>query len=341
MQVLNPITYPNWDNLIKEFPGHSIFHTSAWAKVLYECYGYEPVYFAEMNGESPTGIIPVMEVKSKLTGDRGVSLPFTDFCNVLSTDRDDLIDIYRDILRYGRLKGWKYVEFRDDISWKERPVLSALYLVHVLGLDAGEKSVFRSFRSSTRRNIKKAQKEGVRIEIRHDQEAVDIYYRLHTLTRKRQGLPPQPRLFFRKIHEHIISENRGFVVLAKYGEKYVAGAVYFHFGDKAIYKYGASDKTYQHLRANNLVMWEAIKWYIQNGFKSFHFGRTSENNKGLIQFKKGWGTEEAVLKYHKFDFKKSVFANSDAGDEPSYSIFRYLPEYLCQLAGTLAYKHFG
>ena len=50
----------------------------------------------------------------------------------------------------------------------------------------------------------------------------------------------------------MISIENGFVALASYSNRVVAGAVFFHFGSKAIYKYGASDRNYQHLRANNL-----------------------------------------------------------------------------------------
>jgi len=40
------------------------------------------------------------------------------------------------------------------------------------------------------------------------------------------------------------------------GRNSVAGAIFFHSGGQAIYKFGASDETFQHFRGNNLVMWE-------------------------------------------------------------------------------------
>ncbi len=85
---------------------------------------------------------------------------------------------------------------------------------------------------------------------------------------------PQPFIFFKKIHELLISKNLGIVVLAFLDEKPIAGAVYFLFGKKAIYKYGASDRAYQKYKANDLVMWEAIKWFSSNGYESLCFGRT-------------------------------------------------------------------
>jgi lipid II:glycine glycyltransferase (peptidoglycan interpeptide bridge formation enzyme) len=162
------------------------------------------------------------------------------------------------------------------------------------------------------------------------------------MTRKHHGLPPQPYHFFKKIYDHIISKNLGFVVLASHENRNIACAVFFHFGDKAIYKYGASDRNYQHLRANNLVMWEAIKWYCQNGYKSLSFGRTESENRGLKQFKTGWGTRENVINYYKYDFKKDTFTTDHLTvTKLQQSFFRKMPIPLLNIFGSLLYRHIG
>jgi hypothetical protein len=120
----------------------------------------------------------------------------------------------------------------------------------------------------------------------------------------------------------------------------VAAAVFFHWGKKAIYKYGASDEAYQHLRANNLVMWEAIKRYARNGFDQLHFGRTSLINEGLRRFKLGWNTEETMIEYVRYDWKEGGFVT--AKDEASgwYNrVFRVLPVSVSRLVGSLLYRH--
>ncbi len=127
------------------------------------------------------------------------------------------------------------------------------------------------------------------------------FYQLHCLTRKRHELPVQPFQFFKKIHEHIISKKSGFIIKALYCNKIIGAAVFFHFGKKAMFKFGASDLNYQRLRMNNLIMWEAIKWYSTNGYESFCFGRTDMENVGLRRFKQGWGTKEYLIKYFKYD----------------------------------------
>jgi len=204
------------------------------------------------------------------------------------------------------------------------------------------KKLFSTFRGSTIRNIKKATKEGVKINIDQSFEATKEFYRLNCITRRDHGLPPQPKWFFKNLHDHVISKNLGFVVLASHNGSNIAGAVYFHFGNKAIYKYGASDKGFQHLRANNLVMWEAIKWYSGNGYETLSFGRTEPENDGLRQFKAGWGAREEIIKYFKYDLRRNAFVRADYQlSKVQKQLFRIVPITVSQIVGSVFYKHVG
>ena len=80
MDIVDPTQFPQWDELLFKTPGSSFFHTSSWARVLKESYGYVANYFTEISDGEILTLLPVMEVRSFLTGCRGVSLPFTDSC---------------------------------------------------------------------------------------------------------------------------------------------------------------------------------------------------------------------------------------------------------------------
>lgn len=283
-----------------------------------------------------------MEVRSLLTGYRGVSLPFTDFCEpLLKQDADHryLIDY---VLQYANSSDWKFVEFRGDNNMFTGEPHSTYFYNHTLDLRKGENEIFSNFRGSTIRNIKRAIKEGVKIRIDQSFESIKEFYRLNCITRREHGLPPQPRSFFHKLHDHVISKDMGFVVLGSYNGSYIAGAVYLHFGNQAIYKYGASDKQYQHLRANNLVMWEAIKWYAVNKYRMFSFGKTEAENEGLRQFKMGWGPMEEIVKYFRYDVRKKAFVCEHRSvSRLQERFFRMMPIAVSQSIGSLLYKHVG
>lgn len=218
---------------------------------------------------------------------------------------------------------------------------SLFFFTHTINLTEGEKKIRARFKSSTRRNINKAINSGVKVNLYQSMESVRAFYQLNLKTRKNHGLPPQPFVFFKKIYEHIIAKDHGFVVLATYKNKKIAGAIYFHIGDKALYKFGAYDRRYQSLRPNNLVLWHAIKWYAQHNYKSFDFGITGSQNKGLRQFKLGWGVNENVVNYYRYNLLTKKFIKDNFRTKVSYNFFRKLPSPLLNLTGSFLYRHVG
>jgi lipid II:glycine glycyltransferase (peptidoglycan interpeptide bridge formation enzyme) len=282
-----------------------------------------------------------MEIKSFLTGKRGVSLPFTDECRPIAQNNEKFQHLTKFIFEYGKKAGWKHVELRGNHNALTNLLSFTSHYTHVLDLDKSENMVFSSFKSNVKRNIKRAQKEGLQITLSNTWESMMAFYRLNCMTRKQHGLPPQPLSFFKKIFEHVISPQNGLVVQAFFQMKPIAAAVYYHFGNHAVYKYGASDRKYLNLRPNNLVMWEAIKYYVNNGFQHFSFGRTEPENHGLLQFKRAWETREETLNYYKYDLKQDCFVSKESKLKTSYNLLKYIPSPLLRLTGSLLYRHVG
>jgi Acetyltransferase (GNAT) domain len=343
--TINPIHEPKWDEMVLSTKNHSFFHSSHWARVLHESYGYNPLYFTSIDNGTMQAAMPCMEIKSVLTGKRGVSLPFTDYCEPIIGQRcpDGIVHSLLDhMIDYGKQAAWQSVELRGDISASGQTAPAYHCYGHTLDTSKKEDELFSAFRDSTKRNITKAIKEGVKIEIKQSLDAVRDFYRLNCLTRKEHGLPPQPFRFFERVHQHVLSQDKGMVILASVADRYIAGAVFFHFGERAIFKYGASDKQYQHLRPNNLVMWEAIRWYVRHGFRSLCFGRSEPDNDGLLQFKRGWGATERAIHYYKYDIVKEAFVDGTVKHSNGHrTIFHHMPIPLLRMTGSMLYKHIG
>ena len=340
-KIIDPLTYPNYNALLLECDNSLFFHSANWAKVLKSAYKYQPLYFSTVKNGKFKALLALMEIKSPLTGNRAVSLPFTDYCYPISSEKKDFETLLDRVIIYGRKAKWKTFEIRGETTFLKDVSPSSWYYLHELKLKNSKKSIFLKFRSSTRRNILKAKKSGVTASVSYSWESLREFYRLHCLTRRHHGIPPQPLYFFKKIYNLVISSGNGFVVLARYNSKPIAGAVYFHFGQNAIYKYGASNRKLLHLRANNLVMWTAIRWFIQNGYKAFCFGRTTPSNAGLLQFKRGWASEEKKIYYFKYDFIKQRFVKEQPKKNFPYFFFRNLPTPVLNLTGRLLYRHVG
>ncbi len=342
LEPLNPLEFRSWDEAIAPLPGASFFHTSAWAAALCRSYGYEPVYFTLRSGDSLRAVLPCMDVRSPLTGARGVCLPFTDYCEPLAPDAADFRKLFDAAAEFGRKRHWSYLEIRGGEAFLQNEEPSERFHGHILDLAGGTEKILAGLRDSTRRNIKKAQREKIETAISASPEALAEFRRLNAMTRRDHGLPPQPRHFFDNLYDHVLSRGMGFVAVASFRGEAVAANVYLHRGDEMIYKYGASNRSFQNLRANNLVMWEAIRWSCANGCRTLCFGRTEPENEGLLQFKAGWGARERPIQYYRYDLRKGAFLKSAPGVHPLHKkLFHRLPVPLLNLLGRLLYRHMG
>jgi hypothetical protein len=340
IETIDPLKDGQWDIRLPNKPELTVFHSAGWAKVLHSSYGHLPLYLRINYQDSFGGLVPLMEVDSPFTGRRGVSLPFTDDCPALSSEFLSLNGLFQTAIEFGKSRKWKYIEFRGGDLGEPAINPSTCFYTHILHLDRNPEVLFSGFESSIRRAIRKAEKADVQTEISSSQESLRSYYLLHCQTRKKHGLPPQSFAFFRNIHEHLLSKGNGFVVLARIGGIPIAGSVFLHMRNKAIYKYGASDMRFQNLRPNNMVMWEAIKWCSENGFTSLNFGRTSTGNEGLRRYKLGYGTEEQTLRYYRFDYRQNSFATHKDQAEGWFNyLFRLMPLPVLRLAGQVLYRH--
>lgn len=288
-------------------------------------------------------LLPAFIIDSRLTGRRLVSLPFSDFCEPLFSSSDDIEQIKKEIFTYSKNKNLSYVEFRS--SETKFPFDTQQYrtdLRHILYLNTDEDELLKSFSENNRRNIKKAAKQNVKANIYNSLEGLNTFYDMFCVTRKKHGLPPQPYSFFNNILELIIKPGAGDIILAKHYDKYIAGAMYFKFGKKVLYKFGASYPEHNALRANNAVMWFAIKKYLAEKYEEFDFGRTETFHEGLRKFKLGWNTEERIIYTTRFDIKKGSYQDVHTKTEGIHNkIFGRLPIPILKIIGNTLYKHIG
>jgi hypothetical protein len=337
---LNPLEDPGWDHLITSHPDAHIFHSTAWARVLCKSYRHKPFYLHFSKGSNTIALVALMEVVSAFTGRRGICLPFSDFCGPLLFEESAKIPVINKLSHLAKERTWKYFELRSGNKPTPSAVPSSVLYGHRIDLRCGVDQLFDRFNSAVRRAIRKASRSGLTAEVISTRESLLAFYELHVKTRKRHGLPPQSLSFFFNIHEEIIKQGLGFVVLAQTGSRAVAGAVFFRMGGKALYKYAASDDRYQELRGNDLVMWEGIKFLTQEGCSDLHLGRTSLESDGLRRFKRGWDASEEVISYFRFDVGANSWLSIQGPPGTLHKkFFGKLPPALNKLAGAMIYPH--
>ena len=338
--IIDPLQRPDWDALVDSHPRSTVFHGSGWARVLKETYGHVPIYVCRFDGARLAESLPLMEVDSRWTGRRGVSLPFTDVCPALHSVESDGRELYRAAVEYGRGRGWKYLECRGNNEGWEGSSPSLAFVGHIVELQNGEAAIMKGFAENVRWGIRKAEKSGIQVRFETSLESVRAFYGLHCLTRRKHGVPPQPWRFFENIQRYMLAPGRGFVATAYHDGKPAAAGVYFDRAGGAFYKYGASDEAFLRLQPNNLMFWETMRRYAAGGIKSLHMGRTSLGNEGLRRFKTKFGAREEPIQYRAYNFAAGKFVTDvDRAEGWFNRVFGAMPVPLLRLAGEVLYPH--
>ncbi|MDQ8188067.1 GNAT family N-acetyltransferase [Pelagicoccus sp. SDUM812002] len=330
-----------WIAAICSLDESSRFLCSDWTQILHKAYGFEPELVILLAGERVEAVLPFVEVNSILTGKRAVSLPFIDICRPSARDSNHIPLLHAALRAEGKKRGWNYLELRGEIPENESPQSSLSFFNHIVDLRPCPDNIFADLAPSNRRAIRKAQKEGIRIEFSHSLGSLRGFYRLQCITRKRHGLPSQPFKFFKCLHKVLIETRRGVIVSAFTNDnRLAASAIYLEQGSTVHYKYGASDKNFQNSRCNNLVMWSAMEHYSKRGFHQMDLGRNSTTNAGLRRYKLSWGSSEQEVHYQRYDLKKNATVPmSDDVFGWHNSVFKRLPIPILRLAGRLLYRH--
>lgn len=343
-QVDSPLLHPldrRWLEYVTSKPGATIFHHPSWLNVLAECYGYRPFVIAvcDASGQYVAGL-PVMEVRSRLTGRRWVSLPFTDYCPPLYDDLDALNQLTHDLAFLYQVGRVPKIEIRWELPAYPPIQSDPAYYLHTVKLASDPQVVMKRFERTHRQNIGTAENRGVHIERGTEPEHLRRFYRMQLETRRRKGVPVQPWKFFDLLGKQILAEGLGFILLAYKDAQCLAGGLFVHWQQTITYKYAASSNEGQECRPNNLLSWTAMRWGCENGYAVFDLGRTDLENAGLRRFKKGWGAEEAPLTY-------SVLSAASPGPGNGKlmslmeKVIQKAPPWVCRLTGELLYRHVG
>jgi len=332
---------PRWADFVATHPAATPFHHPDWTRLVAGCYGFRAFALAisDMTGAIRAGL-PVVEVRHLGSAPKWVSLPYTDYCPPLFSREQEEEQLAAALLQASRAAGARRVEVRAPIAGGSAAGPAAFR--HVLALGRNPAEVYAGFhRSQVQRSIRRAEREGLTVRrATRPHDLVDTFYQLHLRTRRRQGVPVQPRRFFRLLWENTITTGLGSVLIVEVSDQPIAAAVFLAWNDTVIYKFGASDASAWSLRPNHLLFWHAIRAACEQGRRWFDFGRTDAGQEGLRNFKSSWGAIEEPLVYEMLGGKP--------GSEPPTEgmasrmlgpVIRHSPLLLCRAFGETLYRY--
>jgi CelD/BcsL family acetyltransferase involved in cellulose biosynthesis len=310
VRAIDPCTDRRWDQFVEDHPFGWLTHLSGWKEVMARSFPHvKPHYLALFEEDRIVAGLPLFEVRSWLTGNKLVSIPFATLCDALVSDPQQFRILLEESLVLMKKSHASFVEVRTlsstDMIQDERLGVHRYYQHHYLHLNGDPENLKKSFhRTCVRQKIQRARICGLKVRVAESDQDLEVFFDLYLMTRRRLGLPTQPYSFFQAIWDVYFPSGMLELLIAEHEERPIAGLINFKFKDRVSAEFAASDAAALHMSPNHLLFWETIRMACRDGFKIFDFGRTNPTNHDLMDFKRRWGSE--VIELAHFYYPKEV-----------------------------------
>lgn len=183
------------------------------------------------------------------------------------------------------------------------------------------------FHAKTRNMIRKAYKSNIDWRSSSSESDLRFLADLHTKNSTALGIVAKSRLFFSLV-PRIFSYGRDYqiYVATKDGEN-IAALLLFYHNTTVEYFTPCIVEHYRSIQPMSLLIFEAMKQAISNGFRSWNWGGTGHGLEGIYRFKKRWGATDLVYNYYtqKHGDLRPILELGKSGILDEYKYFYAVP----------------
>jgi FemAB-related protein (PEP-CTERM system-associated) len=282
-----------WEAFVLANRGTSFFHRAGWRRVIENSLGHRAYYRCAWRGDALVGILPLIEVKSRLFGHALVSLAFGVGGGIAAADHAAVVALAEDAAQLGEELGVDFVELRHetpcDIPWLAK---SELYSGFRRALSSDDAANLKAIPRKKRADLRKAiDNKNLSVDIGVDPK---VFYRIYAESLRNLGTPVLPQRFYAAIAEEFGNAVELSTISGPDGP--VAALMTYFFKNVAMPYYGGATPAARPLHAYDLQYWRLMERAVARSCKIFDFGR-SKRGTGAFDYKTYWGFEPVPLHY--------------------------------------------
>jgi hypothetical protein len=284
-------SFPEWDPFCAHYSG-LLFHSEAWQQVLQSGFQAPSMYCTLWEGKQLILGLPVFLMNYKIFKILYAAIPY----GTIIGDYQALPDFFPTL--YGFLRSQRLHVLHLGGSYPGFPHLNVpghtpkYQPAHLLSLhDTSAEDIQQKYKPYTRRDIRRAERFGVKVEKISSRCEVEDFYLLYLCSMKRNhAMAKYPKKFIYSIYDCIIAKGHGDIFFAKFDNRNIAGIMILYSKNTAHYYFGGSIKEYHKYQPNEMLLHNAIIKAIEMKKSAFDFMGSDENDADLMRFKQKWGT---------------------------------------------------
>jgi FemAB-related protein (PEP-CTERM system-associated) len=278
-----------WDDYVENHSKASIYHLLAWKTLIEKTFKHQCLYFYAKNAEGNIcGVLPSVNLKSKLFGNFIVSMPYFNYGGVLA-DNDEIAQQLNEHLQQQAIKNnVSHIQYRESEERTNNVLPASMSKVNmILQLPETPEDLGKLIGSKRRSQIKRPIKEGVSHKIGHEELLAD-FYQVFCQNMRDLGTPVYSKQFFINILE-TFKDNCSICIVYWQGKPVSAGFL-IRYKDRLEIPWASTLSYANRISVNMYLYWQILSYAIESGCKEFDFGR-STIDEGTYRFKKQWKSE--------------------------------------------------
>jgi len=273
-----------WDSFLMESGNGSFYHRFGWKQINEKSFGHETFYLAALKDGKITGVFPLVYIRSRMFGNILCSMPFVNFGGLCALDTETSNLLLHEAIRIIDKYKMDYLEMRQMENIDNELPTSTLKVSLTINLNQDPDILWSAFKTKHRTEIRRAYKNGVTVKM-GSINMLDDFYGILSEKWRNLGTPIYPKNYFDNI---ICGFSESVKIFVVYHESIpVAGAFNGYYKKTVEGMWAGSIDKHRRLNPNYVLYWEMIKHACENGFKTFHLGRSSVESGGE-DYKKKW-----------------------------------------------------
>ncbi|MBS3903302.1 MAG: peptidoglycan bridge formation glycyltransferase FemA/FemB family protein [Anaplasmataceae bacterium] len=323
--IVRPVTdRKQWENFIQTRKPHTFLHDWEWGEVQKEL-GFKIWRFGVFDNNQLASLALVIKIVAR----RG-SFLFIPHGPILNENSKETIGIFSDyfklLAREERCSFFRISSLMEDtphyhslfheLGYRSAPIHMHPELAWVLDLKKNEETLLAEMRKNTRYSIRKAEKDGVKVEWTDDPSRLIDFFPVYEETVERQNFTPFNRRYLEAEFRIMSAAKKALLFTATHDGQVVSVAIIIFNQGSAFYHHGASSQKNPQLTASHLLQWNVIREAKRRGCDMYNFWGIAapDDSKhpwaGLTRFKMGFGGHaESYLHAQDMALKPSYWLN--------------------------------
>jgi FemAB-related protein (PEP-CTERM system-associated) len=321
-----------WDSFVERCAGASHSHLAGWPSVIERSYGHRGLRLCVREAGEVTGVLPLVLMRSLLSGRALVSLPFLDDGGICAEGEAAWHELEDAAVRLFHEQGAQVIDLRQRWATGLRLRAHGQKVTLVLDLASDPQAMWDRLDAKVRNQVRKAMRSNLSVSWA-GVERVHAFYDVFAHNMRDLGSPVHAERFFQAILEEFPESAR--IVLVQDGSATVAAGLCLAFRDGLSLPWASSLRAYRSACANTLLYWEAIRSGCAEGYRRFDFGRSSVGS-GTYRFKKQWGAAEEPLHWRymaRLGARAPMADMSGAGFRLAAAMWKRLPVAVSRVLG--------